>query len=309
MVYIQGGEFNFGTDSRDAYSNERPAVLAEVESFWMDESEVTNRQFAEFVEETGYVTVAERKLIWEDLKKQLSKSTERPADSLLVAGSLVFSPPPHPVSLQNPYKWWKWVHGANWKHPEGPESNLEKRMDHPVVHVAYEDAEAFAKWAGKRLPTEKEWEYAAKGADGSSLYPWGRVFKINDQFMANTFQGNFPHNDSSEDGFAGTAPVKSYPPNKFGLYDMVGNVWEITSDWYDEYTLSRMDNKRAPLDSAVSKCFNPNNPLAEEKTIKGGSYLCTDNYCINYRTTSRTGQDIYSGSSNIGFRCVSSINE
>ncbi|MBT0812407.1 formylglycine-generating enzyme family protein [Litoribacter ruber] len=303
MVFIEGGEFYMGTNDRWTAHRERPAVKSTVNSFWMDETEVTNAQFEEFVRKTGYVTVAERDVNWEKLQKQLPQGTPKPADSLLVAGSLVFTPPSHPVNLRNHQVWWKLIPGAHWKQPEGPASNLEGKWDHPVVHIAFEDAQAYANWAGKRLPTEKEWEYAAK-AENSDQYPWGNELKVDGQFMANTFQGNFPSHDSAEDGFTGTSPVKSFPANRWGLYDMIGNVWELTSDWYDEYTLSRISGKRMPLDSTVSKCFNPNNPKAQEKTIKGGSYLCADNYCTNYRTTARTGQDIYSGASHIGFRCV-----
>jgi formylglycine-generating enzyme len=304
MVYIKGGEFEMGTNNKEAYPQERPAVRQKVSGFWMDETEVTNRQFAEFVQETNYVTVAERKPEWEELKKQLPPGTARPADSLLVAGSLVFTPPAGPVDLRFMQEWWTWVPAANWKHPEGPESNLDDRWDHPVVHVAFEDAEAYAEWSGKRLPTEMEWEFAAQAGTESHRFAWGKSPKADGQFMANTFQGEFPYHNSLEDGFEKTAPVGSFPANPYGMYDMIGNVWELTSDWYDALAHRRRNNELPALDTTISLCFNPENPFAQEKVIKGGSFLCAEDYCVNYRSTARTGQDLYSGSSNVGFRCV-----
>lgn len=306
MVWIEGGSFWMGTDELEAYAVERPAVEREVKGFWMDETEVTNAQFAEFVAETGYVTVAERKIDWEELRKQLPPDTPKLPDDQLQPGSLVFSPPNHPVSTQSNdiSQWWKWVPGANWKHPEGPESTISGRENHPVVHIAFEDAEAYAKWAGKRLPTEAEWEYAAKAGKEKVRYAWGTEFRPNGQFMANTFQGDFPHQNLVEDNFAGTAPVKSFQANGFGLYDMIGNVWELTADWYDAIQFSRVAGIAPPLDSAMNKCYNPTNPYAQEKVIKGGSFLCADDYCINYRPSARQGHAYDSGTSNVGFRCV-----
>lgn len=306
MVWIQGGEFMMGTNEMAAYAIERPAVKRKVKGFWMDETEVTNAQFAKFVAETGYITVAERVPDWEELKLQLPPDTPKPSDEDLQPGSLVFSPPANavPTHTHDLSLWWKWVVGASWRHPEGPESNLEGKENHPVVHIAAEDAEAYAKWAGKRLPTEAEWEYAAKGGTADTRYAWGTDFRPEGKFMANTFQGDFPHSNSAEDGFPGTAPVKNFPPNNFGLYDIIGNVWEMTSDWFDAIQYQRIAGNAPALDSAVSKCYNPTNPLAMEKVIKGGSFLCADDYCINYRPSARQGHAFDSGTSNVGFRCV-----
>ncbi|HLU90067.1 MAG TPA: formylglycine-generating enzyme family protein [Cyclobacteriaceae bacterium] len=304
MVWIEGGEFIMGTDADDVYPAEKPAVKNKVAGFWMDETEVTNQQYKEFVDATGYVTLAEKKPEWEDLKKQLPPGTPKPDDSLLQAGSLVFIPPAHPVPTHDISQWWAWVKGANWKHPEGPNSNLEGRWNHPVTHIAYEDAVAYAEWAGKRLPTEAEWEYAAKAGKYNQRYAWGDELNPNGQFMANTFQGIFPHGNEGRDGFMGTAPVKSFPANDYGLYDIIGNVWEMTDDWYDAIKFDRIAGNAPKLDSGMNQCYNPNNPYAQERVIKGGSFLCADNYCVNYRPTARQGHAYDSGSSNVGFRCV-----
>lgn len=306
MVLIQGGGFSMGTNDMNSYPSERPAVLRKVNSFWMDETEVTNEAFAAFVDATGYITVAEKKPDWEEMKSTLPPGTPKPDESLLVAGSLVFEAPERAVTLDNISKWWTWVPGANWRHPEGPGSDLRERENHPVVHIALEDAEAYTKWAGKRLPTEAEWEYAAK-AGKNTRFPWGNELTPAGQFKANTFQGDFPHDNTELDGFRGTSPVASFSPNEFGLYDMIGNVWELTGDWFDAVAFMREKALAPPLDTAVSKCFNPENPYAIEKVIKGGSFLCADDYCINYRPSARRGQDVFSGTSNVGFRCVKDI--
>ncbi|TFV97595.1 formylglycine-generating enzyme family protein [Algoriphagus kandeliae] len=304
MVWIPGGEFTMGTDEVNAYAAERPAVNLSVDGFWMDIHEVTNREFAEFVESTGYITVAERKPEWEELKKQLPPGTPKPDDSVLVPGSMVFSPPPYPVPLQDISLWWKWVDGASWKHPEGPDSDLKGRENHPVVHIAYEDAEAYAKWAGKRLPTEIEWEFAARGGMNGKRFAWGDELTPNGQFLANTFQGTFPNENTGKDGFIGTSPVKTFAPNTFGLYDMIGNVWELTSDWYDALKYARLAGQAPKLDAGMNPCYNPDNPYAMERVIKGGSFLCAENYCVNYRPSARQGHAYDSGTSNVGFRLV-----
>lgn len=309
MVWIEGGAFIMGTDEDDAYPAEKPAIKQEVDGFWMDETEVTNRQFQEFVSATGYITLAEKTPLWEDLQKQLPPDTPKPEGLVLEPGSLVFVPPSHPVSTHDVSQWWTWVNGANWKHPEGPESNLEGRWNHPVVHIAYEDAVAYADWAGKRLPTEAEWEFAAKGGKMNQRFPWGHELMPNGRFMANTFQGIFPHGNQGRDGFMGTAPVKSFPANDFGLYDMIGNVWEMTDDWFDAIRFERLAGNAPLLDSGMNQCYNPNNPYAQERVIKGGSFLCADNYCVNYRPTARQGHAYDSGSSNVGFRCVQDVTD
>ena len=304
MVWIPGGEFVMGTNEAEAYAAEKPAVNLKVDGYWMDTHEVTNAEFQEFVDATGYVTVAERKPEWEDLKKQLPPGTPKPDESVLVAGSMVFSPPPYKVPLQDISLWWVWVNGANWKHPEGPDSDIDGRENHPVVHISYEDAEAYAKWAGKRLPTEIEWEFAARGGVNGKRFAWGDELTPNGQYLANTFQGNFPNENLGNDGFVGTSPVKSFAPNTFGLYDMIGNVWELTGDWYDALKYARLAGQAPKLDKDMNPCYNPDNPFAMERVIKGGSFLCAENYCVNYRPSARQGQAFDSGTSNVGFRCV-----
>lgn len=304
MVWLEGGEFMMGSDETEVYPAEKPAVHHTVSGFWMDRTEVTNAQYKAFVEATAYITLAERKPLWEDLQKQLPPGTPKPDESLLQPGSLVFIPPHHPVSTDDYSQWWTWVNGANWKNPEGPDSNLEGRWDHPVIHIAYEDAIAYADWAGKRLPTEAEWEFAAKAGKIGQRYAWGNELHPNGKFMANTFQGTFPHGNEGKDGFMGTSAVKSFPPNELELYDLIGNVWEITSDWYDAIKYERMAGNAPKLDSGMNQCYNPNNPFAQERVIKGGSFLCAENYCVNYRPTARQGHSYDSGSSNVGFRCV-----
>lgn len=304
MVWIPGGEFIMGTNEDEAYPAEKPAVKRSVNGFWMDETEVTNTQFKKFVEETGYITVAEQKPDWEEMKKQLPPDTPKPDESLLQPGSMVFVAPKHPVDKRDISQWWQWVDGANWQHPEGPGSNLEGRWNHPVVHISFDDAVAYAEWAGKRLPTEAEWEFAAKGGLSDSRYAWGSELRPNGNFMANTFQGNFPNGNKGEDGFMGTAPVKNFPPNQFGLYDIIGNVWEMTDDWFDAIKFQRLSGSAPLLDSNMNQCYNPTNPYAQERVIKGGSFLCSDNYCINYRPSARQGHAYDSGTSNVGFRCA-----
>ncbi len=304
MVWIPGGKFVMGTDEMEAYPAEKPAVELSVSGFWMDTHEVTNAEFSKFVEETGYVTLAEVKPDWELLKQQLPPGTPKPAEELLVAGSLVFTPPSHPVPMEDISLWWTWVAGANWRHPEGPGSSIDGRENHPVVHVAYDDAVAFAEWAGKRLPTEIEWEFAAKGGANGKRFAWGDELTPNGQFLANTFQGNFPNENLGADGYIGTSPAKSFAPNSFGLYDMIGNVWELTDDWFDALKFARIAGQAPKLDAGMNPCYNPTNPYAKERVIKGGSYLCAENYCVNYRPSARQGQSFDSGTSNVGFRLV-----
>jgi formylglycine-generating enzyme len=305
MVWIPGGEFLMGTDEELAYDHERPAQNVRLNGFWISTTEVTNRQYKKFVDATGYQTVAERKPTWEELSRQLPPGTPKPSDDLLVAGSLVFVRPDSPVTLNDYSQWWMFVPGADWQHPEGPESNLEGRWDHPVVHMAYEDAQAYCEWAGQRMPTEAEWELASRGGKTKARYGWGDELTPQGKNMANIFQGSFPFNDLKEDGFAGTSPVKSFAPNGYGVYDMIGNVWEWTSDLYDVgyyQTLSADSvnlNPRGPL-----KSFDPIEPYTTKRVTKGGSYLCASDYCSNYRPSARQGSAVDSGSSNIGFRTV-----
>lgn len=305
MVWIPGGTFVMGTDESDAYEHERPAHQVRVSGFWMDETEVTNQQFSEFVEATGYVTVAERKPSLDEIMKQAPPGTPTPPDSLLVAGALVFNPPPHPVMLNDYSQWWRWEPGADWRHPDGPESNLEGREHMPVVHVAYEDAVAYCNWAGKRLPTEAEWEFASRGGAEQQRYAWGNDLKLNGRFMANTFQGSFPYRNSIEDGFEHLAPVRSFPPNAYGLYDMIGNVWEWTSDWYHVDYFRQLAQEGVSVNpQGPEKSWDPYEPYSIKRVSKGGSFLCSDEYCVNYRPSARQGTAFDSGMSNLGFRCV-----
>ena len=300
MVWVASNTFEMGSNDSRAYPPERPAHNVEVNGFWIDETEVTNLQFQEFVDATDYVTVAERALDWDVLKQQLPEGAEKPPDSLLVPGSLVFVEPQNPVNPTNPSLWWHWVTGANWKHPEGPESNLDGRWEHPVVHIAFEDAQAYAKWKGKRLPTEAEWELAAQS--NISKDPW-----INDgsKEFANTFQGIFPYYNSQTDGFLKTSPVKSFPGNQIGLYDMIGNVWEWTSDWYNTDYYKSIDlTKTVDNPKGAKSYYDPRELYVPKRVIKGGSFLCATEYCSNYRTSARHGSAIDTGTSNVGFRCA-----
>ena len=292
MVLIPAGTFLMGTDD-PSFTDAHPVHKVSVNAFWMDEHEVTNAEFEKFVNATNYVTVAERKLDPKDYPGV-------PAESL-VPGSAVFTPPGKNVPLDDPLQWWKYIPGTSWRHPLGPESNITGHENDPVVHVAYEDAIAYAKWAGKRLPTEAEWEYAAQGNKPGLKYYWGNELKPGGKWMANIYQGDFPARNTGDDGFIGIAPVRSYPPNGYGLYDMDGNVWEWCSDFYrpDYYAKSPVNNSKGPPDS-----YDPDEPNMVKRVQRGGSFLCSDQYCIRYRPGSRGKGEVTSGSNNLGFRCV-----
>lgn len=305
MVWLPGGEFGMGTDEAEAYPAERPAHRVRVDGFWIDIHEVTNRQFAAFVKATGYVTTAEQTPLWDDLKKQLPPDTPAPEPGVLVPGSLVFTKPPADTSAEDIPARWHYVAGADWQHPEGPDSNIDARMDHPVVQVSWDDAVAYARWAGKRLPTEAEWEYAARGGLDGARYTWGTELTPGGRWMANIWQGVFPTENTNADGFERTAPVKQFPPNGFGLYDMVGNVWEWCSDWYDAdfYTTLSKDTPQINP-TGPGKPHDPDDPYMLARVTRGGSFLCSANYCVNYRPSARRGAAFDSGASNVGFRCV-----
>ncbi|MGQ8336324.1 formylglycine-generating enzyme family protein [Sunxiuqinia sp. A32] len=309
MVFINGGEFVMGGDSLWGRQDEFPHHKVQVSSFYMDVHEVTNRQFKEFADATGYITTAERKPDWEQLKQQVPPGTPKPDDSFFVAASLVFNPPNHAVSLDNPMIWWSWVAGADWKHPEGPEGSIAGKDDYPVVHVSWEDAVAYAKWAGKRLPTEAEWEYASRGGLPNSIYPWGDEPITQGKTKANSWDGHFPNENTEEDGFARAAPVKQFDPNGYGLYDMGGNVWEWCSDWYhpDYYreclNLGVVQNPEGPEQS-----FDPQEPYAQKKVTRGGSFLCNDQYCSGFRVAARMKTTWDTSLNHTGFRCVVSAN-
>ena len=297
MVWIEGGEFVMGSSDGEGSPDEYPQHKVVLDGFWMDATEVTNAQFKKFVEATGYITTAERKPDWEELKKQLPPGTPKPEDELLIAASLVFSPPAHKVSLHDPSQWWNWTQDANWQHPQGPNSNIEGKENHPVVHISWDDAAAYAKWAGKRLPTEAEWEYAARGKKSSHSFPWGNEDIEAGKPKANTWQGEFPNYNSAWDGYKALAPVKSFDPNPYGLFDMAGNVWEWCSDWYapDYYQ-----------QHAGSVINNPNGPSQTGmKVLRGGSFMCNASYCKGYRVSSRMKSSPDTGLEHTGFRCVS----
>ncbi len=297
MVHIPAGTFLMGTDD-PAFPDAHPVHKVTLKDFWMDEQEVTNAEFEEFVNATHYVTVAERKLNPEDFPGV-------PAENL-VPGSGVFTPPGQPVALDNPLQWWQYVPGASWQHPSGLQSNITNKQNYPVVQVSYEDAISYATWAGKRLPTEAEWEYAAQGNHPGQKYYWGDELKPGGKWMANIYQGNFPDGNTGEDGFMGLAPVKSFLPNGYGLYDMDGNVWEWCNDLYrpDYYRQSPATNPAGPKDS-----YDPDEPNSVKRVQRGGSFLCSDQYCMRYRPGSRGKGEVSSASDNLGFRCVKDSTE
>ena len=305
MVLIKGGQFVMGGDSLWGRPDEFPGHKVRISPFYIDKHEVTNAQFGAFVKATGYVTTAERKPDWEEIKTQVPPDTPRPADSLLVASSLVFSPPNHPVSLANPSVWWKWQPGADWRHPSGPASSIDGRDNYPVVQVSWDDAVAYASWAGKRLPTEAEWEYAARGSIPSGIYPWGNEPINKGALKANSWQGHFPDQNTENDHYYRTAPVMSYPPNGYGLYDMAGNVWEWCSDWYrpDYYAVCAMQgisyNPQGPDQS-----FDPDEPYTPKRVVRGGSFLCNDQYCSGFRVAARMKTSFDTSLEHTGFRCV-----
>lgn len=308
MVKIPGGTFMMGGDNDQARPDEYPKHKVTVEGFWMDETEVTNAQFREFVEATGYVTTAEKKPDWEEIKKQLPPGTPKPSEDVLVASSLVFTPPNHPVQLNNAGQWWSWVQSANWRQPEGPGSSINGKDDYPVVHVSWYDAMAYAKWAGKRLPTEAEWEWAARGGLEEKIYPWGDEHVEAGKPKANSWQGRFPDKNTLKDQYYDAAPVKSFPANQFGLYDMAGNVWEWCSDWYrhDYYqTLGKKGEIKNP--QGPDNSFDPDEPTVPKRVQRGGSFLCHDSYCSSYRVSARMKSSEDTGLSHTGFRTVKDV--
>ena len=299
MVWIEGGTFQMGATDGEGSADEYPLHTVRVEGFWMDETEVTNAQFKKFVHATGYVTTAEKAPEWEELKKQLPPGTPKPDASVLVAASLVFSPLSHAVSLHDPSQWWSWQKGANWREPQGPGSSIEGKEHYPVVHISWYDATAYASWAGKRLPTEAEWEYAARGSHQLSSFPWGSEGVEEGKPKTNTWQGQFPHHNTGWDGHHRLAPVKSFAANDWGLFDMAGNVWEWCSDWYDENYYASPEagvNPRGPAEA---------NRHRSNKVLRGGSFMCNASYCKGYRVSSRMKSSPDTGLEHTGFRCVS----
>lgn len=307
MVWVNSKTFLRGAKNTDKFAmqREKPAHLVTVDGFYIDITEVTNAQYKKFVAATKYVTVAERKIDWEEMKSQLPPGTPKPHDSILQPGSLIFNKNVNAVVNMNNYQqWWTWKIGANWKHPSGPKSNINGKDNHPVVHIALEDALAYCKWANRRLPTEAEWESAAQGNNTNTIFTWGNDDTILNS-NANTWQGVFPTKNDSKDGFEFISESKSYAPNSIGLYDMLGNVWEITSDLFNVNHYQELDISKPILNpKGASKSYSPSNPYQLEHVIKGGSFLCHASYCASFRISAKMGVAIDSGSDHMGFRTV-----
>ena len=308
MVWIPGGEFDMGAAEptgmdhnavgMQATEDSRPIHRVAVDGFWMDRTEVTNAEFARFVEATAFKTIAETAPTREEFP-------DAPAE-MLVPGSAVFTEPEGPVPLDDHLRWWSWVKGADWRHPEGPGSSIAGREHHPVVHVAYADAEAYARWAGKRLPTEAEWEFAARGGLSGKAYAWGDEFRPGGRWMTNSFQGHFPDHNSASDGHVATAPVAQFPANGYGLYDVAGNAWEWVSDWYrpDYYAQLAQAGGVARNPKGPDSSWDPAEPGQPKRVHRGGSFLCTEQYCSRYMVGTRGRGEANSGTNHLGFRCV-----
>lgn len=309
MAWIPGGEFSMGSTDPLARTDESPIHRVRVDGFWMSATEITNAQFRKFVEATGYKTIAERPVDWEELRKQAPADTPKPPDHMLQPGSLTFTPPQRPVSLDDHEQWWSWTNGANWRHPGGRDTNIDGLDLHPVVHIAYDDAVAYCEWAGARLPTETEWEFAARGGLDGKVNPWG-----DEPVTAkhcNIWQGTFPTHNSGDDGFQFTAPVGSYAPNGYGLYDMPGNVWEWCSDLYRPDTYGQRVAAAGGADKVTDNptgpatAFDPRNPHSPVTHVhRGGSFLCNDSYCASYRVSARMACPPDTGLMHLGFRVV-----
>ena len=307
MVWVEGKSYTKGAKQNDDYAmmREKPSHEVYIDGFYIDITEVTNNQFQKFVNETGYLTIAERQIDWDEMKKILPAGTPKPHDSILQPGSLIFNDQIKTVeNMQNYFQWWRWQKGANWKAPKGPGSNIENKGSYPVVHIAYEDAKAYCEWANRRLPTEAEWESAAQGNYKNAVFPWGdNVNLLNSN--ANTWQGEFPVKNKSIDGYEMIAPVKSFPANSIGIFDMVGNVWEITGDLFNVNYYSEISAETELKNlKGASSCYNPSNPYEIQYVMKGGSFLCHDSYCASYRISARMGVSVGSGSDHTGFRTV-----
>jgi sulfatase modifying factor 1 len=308
MVWIPGGEFSMGAQDppdmehdhigMQATHDSRPIHRVYVDGFWMDKTDVTNAEFARFVAATHYITQAERTPKAEDFPGAPPEN--------LVAGSVVFAPPDHPIPLNDYLQWWTYVKGANWHHPNGPGSDIKGKENYPVVHVSYDDANAYAKWAGKRLPTEAEWEFAARGGLAGKPFVWGDTFRPNNKYMANTFQGHFPNSNTNDDGYGATSPVTTFPPNGYGLYDMAGNVWQWTSDWYraDYYRQLAVSGSISRNPTGPDSALDPEEPGVPKRVMRGGSFLCTDQYCSRYMVGTRGKGEVSTGTNHLGFRCV-----
>lgn len=295
MVWIPGGEFFMGSSY---FPDARPVHRVRVDGFWMDQTEVTNSQFARFVNATGYTTVAEQSPRAEDFPGSSRED--------LVPGAVIFTPPGRQAPLNRHYRWWRYVKGANWRHPTGPSSTINHKGNHPVVNVAWQDALAYANWSGKQLPTEAEWEFAARGGLHQQPYTWGNQFQPGGRFQANTYQGSFPNQATEEDGYSETSPAKSFPANGYGLYDMAGNAWEWVSDWYrhDYFDALARSGEIAINPLGPTNSFDPAEPDVPKRVMKGGSFLCTDQYCRGYMPGGRGRGDPDTGLNHLGFRLV-----
>ena len=306
MVWIPGGTFRMGADNTQALEDEYPKHNVTVSGFWMDRTEVTNAQFAAFVKATGYITTAEKKPDWNELKQQLPPGTAKPDASLLVAASLVFDPPDHAVGLNDYSQWWAGKKGASWKHPHGPGSDLRGKDNYPVVHISWYDAVAYCKWAHKRLPTEAEWEFAARGGLTDKVYPWGNDAVTSGPARGNFWEGHFPDKNTATDHYYYTAPVGSFAPNGYGLVDMAGNVWEWCADYYkDSYYKELSSTGTAVNPRGPASSHDPDEPYAKKRVIRGGSFLCNESYCTGYRVSRRMKSTEDSGMEHVGFRAVS----
>lgn len=300
MVWVPGGTFRMGNAT--GKPDEVPVHEVAVDGFWMDATEVTNRQYAAFVDATGYVTTAEKPPTLDNVKDLPAYENAQIKPEFNHPGSICYRRPKGELDNElGAYNWWEYTVGANWRHPEGPDSTIDDRMDHPVVHLSWHDCAAYAKWAGKSLPTEAEWEYAARGGRDGDEFPWGAERNPDGKWLCNIWQGEFPYKNTEVDGYRTTAPVKHFPPNAFGLYDMSGNVWEWCADWYrpDTYLQSPRRNPQGPDDS-----YDPNEPGMPKKVQRGGSFMCSEEYCTGYRVSARMKGDLESGAFHCGFRCV-----
>ncbi len=305
MVWIPAGTFMMGGDNKQARKDEYPKHSVKVNGFYMDETEVTNAQFTEFVKATGYITTAEKDINWDEIKSQVSPNTPKPPDSVLKAASLTFVPTKSEVDLNDYSQWWSWTRGANWRQPHGPGSDIVGKENYPVTHVSWDDAVTYCKWAGKRLPTEAEWEYAARGGLVNNVYSWGNFFDELGVSKFNFWQGKFPYLNLNKDGFMGAAPVKFFAPNAYGLFDVAGNVWEWCADLYNNDYYTQLNKTKVSINpKGPTKSFDPDEPLITKRVMRGGSFLCNDSYCSGYRVSARMKSSPDSGMEHLGFRCV-----